>query len=67
MEVPNGAKVRIIERIEEIQMYRIKYDKRVGLFLMRDFKPIPDPVPILIPAPKQPSVSTQNLNKSRDQ
>jgi len=53
MEVPTGAKVRIIERIEDIQMYRIKYDKRVGLFLMRDFKPIPDPAPILMPAPKE--------------
>ncbi len=67
MEVPTGAKVRIIERIEDIQMYRIKYDKRVGLFLMRDFKPVPDPVPILMPAPKEKSLASQNLlNLSRD-
>ena len=67
MEVPTGAKVRMIERIEDIQMYRIKYDKRVGLFLMRDFKPIPDPAPILIPAPKEKSLASQNLlNLSRD-
>lgn len=67
MEVPAGAKVRIIERIDEIQMYRIKYEHRVGLFLMRDFKPLPDPVPTMIPVAVPKTHATQQLNKTRDQ
>lgn len=50
MEIPAGAKVRIVERIDEIQMYRVKYNNRVGLFMMKEFQPIAEQAPSLMPS-----------------
>ena len=60
MQIPAGTKVRIVERISEIQMYRIKYNKRVGLFLMKDFAPIQEVPAGLMPHTKQMSALTHD-------
>ena len=45
-------------------MYRIKFGKRVGLFLMRDFKPIAEPIKN-VPIFAESSIHNSKKNSSR--